>query len=173
LPSEIGYLHNLQFAYLYDNQLSGSIPTEIGGFGANTVSLHFYNNRFNGMLPSELGLVTGMTELQLANNTFEGRVPSEFGLLTNAYILYLSHNRDLNGTLPTELEQLTNIAGFDISDTSITGDVPSLLQDVQSSLSFERYYFNCSKHYPCPEDKPNPGTNAQYAKVPDEGDNGF
>ena len=60
IPPEIGDLTNLTHLYLYYNQLSGSIPPEIGNLASLTyLSLH--SNQLNGSIPPEIGDLTSLT----------------------------------------------------------------------------------------------------------------
>ena len=47
---------------LYDNSLSGSIPSELGSLSV-LVSLSLYVNQLTGPIPSELGSISGMRSI--------------------------------------------------------------------------------------------------------------
>ncbi|MYF78482.1 MAG: hypothetical protein F4180_00835, partial [Chloroflexi bacterium] len=53
IPSELGQLHNLAGLYLSGNQLTGSIPPELGQL-QNLTGLHLSGNRLTGCIPLEL-----------------------------------------------------------------------------------------------------------------------
>jgi len=82
IPSEIGFLVNLEYVLLDENELSGPIP-------------------------SEIGLLTMLNMLWLQNNALEGDVPSEIGLLTSLTSLYLFNNDIFS--LPAEVDQLLKV----------------------------------------------------------------
>ena len=57
VPSELGDLTGLTKLAVYNNQLSGYIPCELGRLGVTTrlASLRLDYNKFSGTLPSEMG----------------------------------------------------------------------------------------------------------------------
>jgi len=56
---------------LYNNQLSGSIPPELGNL-TDLESLRLNTNQLNGNIPPELGNLTNLTRLRLYNNQLSG-----------------------------------------------------------------------------------------------------
>ena len=74
-------LANLKELYLYDNQVSGEIPPELGNL-ANLRSLSLRDNQLTGEIPSELGSLTKMTLLRLEDNRLSGVVPQTLAGLT-------------------------------------------------------------------------------------------
>ena len=103
------------------NNLSGTIPPEIGGL-IYLQQLHLGGNQLMGTIPTEIGNLTNLEELVLANNqlTF---IPPEIGNLTNLQYLYLSDNQ-LTGSIPAELGSLTNLQYLDLLDNQLTGLIP-------------------------------------------------
>ena len=65
-------------------------------------SLEMESNNLSGSIPTELGLLTELLTLYLYDNTLTDSVPTELGLLTELSVMYLYKN-NLNGTIPTEL----------------------------------------------------------------------
>jgi Leucine-rich repeat (LRR) protein len=65
---------NLTKLYLYNNQLSDSIPSVFGNL-TNLTSLSLYNNRLSGSIPSELGNLTNLTYLYLRENQLTSGIP--------------------------------------------------------------------------------------------------
>ena len=65
-------------------------------------SLEMESNNLSGSIPTELGLLTELSKLDLKHNTLTGSIPTELGLLTELSVMYLYKN-NLNGTIPTEL----------------------------------------------------------------------
>jgi hypothetical protein len=64
------------------NQISGSIPTNLGNLN-NLQSLLLNNNQLNGTIPSEFGNLTSLGFLNLAQNLLIGDVPASFTNLVN------------------------------------------------------------------------------------------
>ena len=79
-----------------------SIPSELGLLHASLANLYLFNNLLTGTIPTELGLLTFVNDLELFNNSLTGSIPSELGRLSILNFLFLSNNR-LSGTLPSEL----------------------------------------------------------------------
>lgn len=95
----------------------------IGCVGGEVTRLRLYDSELTGQLPSELGLLTALTDLGLDRNQLTGSIPSELGLLTALRRLELFSNQ-LTGTIPAELEQLTAIATFLVYNNDLSGNMP-------------------------------------------------
>ena len=76
---------------------------------AKVTGINLFNNALSGTIPSELGHITGLTGLSFRINTISGTVPSELGRLTALKGIGLYNNR-LSGTLPTQLALLSPTA---------------------------------------------------------------
>ena len=76
---------------LSDNNLTGSIPAELGNLD-NLEALVFAYNSLTGSIPSELGNLGNLRLLELAHNSLTGPIPSELGSLDNLGTLWLAHN---------------------------------------------------------------------------------
>jgi len=53
IPPEIGNLTNLKYLYLDDNELTGSIPSEIGNL-TNLTGFYLQDNQLSGIIPDEI-----------------------------------------------------------------------------------------------------------------------
>ena len=107
---------------LSGNQLTGTIPTELGNLTA-LLRLFLNSNSLSGSIPTELGNLTNLTVLYLYNNQLTGTIPTELGNLTNLESLHLGGN-SLSGSIPTELGNLTNLRYFLLYDNQLTGTIP-------------------------------------------------
>ncbi|NQU66937.1 MAG: leucine-rich repeat domain-containing protein, partial [Candidatus Marinimicrobia bacterium] len=128
IPSELGNLTNLQVLHLYNNQLSGSIPSDLGNL-MNLTYLELSYNQLTGSIPPDLGSLTNLELLLLYNNQLSGSIPSELGNLTNLQRLYLSNNQ-LTGSIPLELSNLTNLQYLYLSNNQLTGSIPLELSNL-------------------------------------------
>ena len=70
------------------NQLTGSIPPEIGNL-TNLTYLNLRSNQLTGSIPPEIGNLTNLTRLWLNDNQLTGPIPPEIGNLTNLERLIL------------------------------------------------------------------------------------
>ncbi len=109
--------------YLYGNQLTGSIPPEIGNLGSLTyLSLH--DNELTGSIPPEIGNLTNLTTLRLHNNQLTGTIPMEIGNLTSLKYLYLYENQ-LSGAIPESINNLSQMDILYLHNNQFT-DLPAL-----------------------------------------------
>ena len=123
IPPEIGNLTNLTYLDLYDNQLTGVIPPEIGNL-TNLIVLRLSSNQLTGEIPSEIGNMTNLTYLSLSSNQLSGSIPPEIGNMTNLTSLYLGNNQ-LTGSIPPEIGNLTNLTELYLFNNQLTGSIPS------------------------------------------------
>ena len=79
--------------HLGNNQLTGSIPPEIGNL-TNLMCLGLHNNQLTGEIPSEIGNLTNLIGLQLSNNQLTGEIPESICNLVGGYfMIYISNNQ--------------------------------------------------------------------------------
>ena len=122
IPTELSDLTNLIRLQLYGNRLKGSIPPEIGNL-KNLVFLYLANNQLEGSIPPEIGELTKLEYIELGDNKLTGEIPSELGNLTNLIKLQLASNQ-LTGAIPAELGNLANLQYLDLDNNHITGAIP-------------------------------------------------
>ncbi len=94
--------------YLNSNQLSGTIPSQIGNLG-NLYYLILEYNQLSGTIPSEIGNLANLQYLLLNGNQLTGTIPAWTGnSLTNLWYLDLSSN-DLVGDIPSSIVNLSGL----------------------------------------------------------------
>ena len=91
IPDELGSLANLEELWLSENQLTGEISVELGS-PSNLVQLVLWGNELTGEIPAELGSLANLEELSLSENQLSGEIPVELGSLSNLVRLYLWGN---------------------------------------------------------------------------------
>jgi Leucine-rich repeat (LRR) protein len=128
IPPELGQLSNLEDLVLFSNQLSGTIPAELGQL-TNLTWLSLRGNQLSGTIPPELGQLTNLTELYLFSNQLSGTIPPELGQLSNLEYLRLSFNQ-LSGSIPPELGQLSNLKRLRLYYNQLCGEIPSELMNL-------------------------------------------
>ncbi len=125
IPSELGQLTNLIHLVLNQNQLGGAIPPVLGQL-TNLTWLGLWANQLSGTIPSELGQLTNLTQLDLEQNQLRGTIPPELGQLRELERFWLSNNQ-LSGSIPAEFGQLTNLTHFFLFDNNLSGCFPEEL----------------------------------------------
>lgn len=122
IPSEIGNLKKLTHIDLSENQISGSIPIEITTL-TNLESLDISNNQLSGIVPPELANLSNLRRLDLVNNELSGTIPPELGNLSNLTYLSIGINQ-LTGTILVELANLTNLTALKLYGNMLIGEIP-------------------------------------------------
>ena len=125
IPLELGNLANLTIMGLTDNQLSGTIPSELGNL-ANLTELFLNSNQLSGVIPPELGTLSNLRWLALSQNRLSGSILSALGNLSNLTRLDLREN-ELSGVIPPELGNLANLTMLGLSDNQLSGTIPPQL----------------------------------------------
>ncbi len=135
IPADLGNLTNLQQLWLYNNQLSGSIPAELGNL-TKLYSLALSNNQLSGSIPAELGNLSNLQGLLLSSNALSGIIPKELGNLSNLQTLDLSYNQ-LSGSIPAELGNLANLVHLYLHSNQFVGEIPSSVASLPNLTQFD------------------------------------
>ncbi len=109
---------------LFDNNLKGTIPSQIGDF-SKLESLNFDNNTLTGQVPIEIEkLASSLKRLSLSLNELEGEFPIQITKLVTLEKLDISRN-SLTGELPVEIGNLIELRTLLLGDNSLTGEIPN------------------------------------------------
>lgn len=116
---------------LQSNNLTGTLPTEIGDLTTLTV-LNLNFNNITGSIPSQVGNLTNLTELRFFRNDLSGVVPNEVFNLTNLTHLMLGYQKSkgltfANNQIPETIANLTQLDWLNLSQ------IP-LVQPLQPAL---------------------------------------
>ena len=114
----------------------------------DTDSLDLSNNQLTGSIPPEIGNLTNLTWLLLHNNELTGSIPPEIGNLTNLEYLWLYSNQ-LTGEIPSEIGNMTNLEGLNLYDNQLTGEIPESICDLNIDWSHSGF-FSISYNQFCP-----------------------
>jgi hypothetical protein len=80
--TEFGNMTNLEFFSMNDNDLTGTIPTELG-YLRNMTRMIFKDCFLSGTIPVQLGNMTRLENLSLESNLLTGTAPAEVCNLRN------------------------------------------------------------------------------------------
>ncbi len=116
---------------LHDNQLSGSLPSELDNL-TTLWDLILSNNHLGGSIPPQLGMMINLRHLFLDNNQLYGAIPPELGNMSDLEGIELSHNQ-LSGSIPPELGQLHVYEGLHLENNHLSGSIPPELGNLYST----------------------------------------
>jgi hypothetical protein len=127
LPPEVGNLTHLKALYLDKNQISGPVPAEIGNLTELQVA-RLGGNQFSS-IPAELTNLNKLVFLELWGNQLSGEIPKDLGNLSSLQELRLNSNQ-FTGSIPPELGKLTNLTHLNLSHNQLSGSIPPALGDL-------------------------------------------
>ncbi len=116
--------------YLNSNQLSGSIPPDLGDL-SGLQDLRLGSNQIGGSIPPELENLTSLQNLSLGRNQLTGSIPPDLGNLLNLRYMYLNNNQ-LTGSIPPELGDLANLIYLLLDSNQLTGGIPPALENLSN-----------------------------------------
>jgi Leucine-rich repeat (LRR) protein len=87
-------------------------------------SFDLSENELTGSIPTEITSLHGLLSLNLSGNQLGGGITSKFGLMQRIESLDLSRN-DLTGPIPESLTNLTFLSHLNLSYNNLSGRIPS------------------------------------------------
>ncbi len=132
IPPELGNMTNLRHLRLAHNQLSGSIPPELGNM-TNPTQLWLSDNQLSGSIPPELGNMTNLLLLELGSNQLSGLIPPELSRLNKLHTLSLPNNQ-ISGSIPPELGNMVNLVKLHLFNNQLSGSIPPELGNMTNLL---------------------------------------
>ena len=91
------------------NEMTGTMPSEIGQLMAMTSGLQFGWNDFTGKLPTQLGHLTDMEHtFRVTNNRFSQAIPTQLGRWTKLTNTFDLASNDFCNAVPTEVQALSS-----------------------------------------------------------------
>ena len=136
---------------LYNNNLSGFLPPEIGDLNSLD-RLQLFGNDLGGTLPPEIGDLQELSILYLSMNQFSGTIPDNFGNLDKLYFMALDGNQ-LSGIIPNDLGNIFTLAYLYLHNNNLSGCYP------QSLCDLALYYSNFNNN----PNLPDGGSDAGFA----------
>ncbi|CAN6216581.1 unnamed protein product, partial [Urochloa humidicola] len=114
----------LQRLYLYINNLSGELPSNVTA--TSLVELDVSTNRLTGVIPEALGDLKNLTFLGLYQNRLTGVIPASIGLLPRLNDIQIYDNQ-LSGELPPELGKHSPLGNVEVCNNNLSGTLPETL----------------------------------------------
>ena len=118
LPLPANSLPNLEELILYNNKLTGALPSLAISTMHRLRTLELDGNRFYGSLPAELP--QRIEKINLARNSLSGPIPESYRSLSSLEIARFEQNK-LTGKVPSIFEEMDSLKLFSLHDNKLTG----------------------------------------------------
>nr|XP_043606812.1 receptor-like protein kinase 7 [Erigeron canadensis] len=121
--NEVKSLSKLKSLQLFENELVGVFPPEIGEF-KDLVNLSLYRNKLTGTLPKQLGSWSDFNFIDVSENFLTGEIPPDMcknGVMTELLIL----QNNFTGQIPRSYSDCKTLTRFRVSDNMLSGVVPN------------------------------------------------
>ncbi|PIA37153.1 hypothetical protein AQUCO_03000017v1, partial [Aquilegia coerulea] len=119
---------NLDTLMLNSNQFGGMLPPSVGNFSNQLTKLYLYENRISGNIPTELQNLQSLIVLDLSTNFFTGSIPMGLGNLRMLQILSLEYNQ-LSGHVPYFLGNMSQLVELYLFNNFLDGNIFSTLEN--------------------------------------------
>lgn len=113
---------------LQKNELTGSIPSEIGTFSLAT-QIVLQDNKLTGTFPKEIAALENLTRIVLGNNKLTGTLPEQLENIKSLDVLWLNNN-SFTGTIPTQIYGMTLLQSLDLSSNKFSGSILDTFWDI-------------------------------------------
>ena len=104
------------------------------------VGINLDNNNLSGTLPSQISQLSALWSIQIKNNiSLTGAIPTQIGQLHDLLGLDLTHN-SLSGSIPAEIGQLSTLIKLDLSSNPFTGSLPITILNMSNLKELDLSY---------------------------------
>ncbi|KAH9707158.1 putative LRR receptor-like serine/threonine-protein kinase [Citrus sinensis] len=142
IPSSLGKCQNLISLNLSNNNLSGTIPTEVIGLSSLSIYLDLSQNQLNGPMPSNFGILKNLGFIDISEDKLSGEIPSSLGSCILLVQLIMNGNF-FQGNIPSSFSSLRGIENLDLSWNNLSGRIPKYLENFpflqNLNLSFNHF----------------------------------
>jgi Leucine-rich repeat (LRR) protein len=131
------YPPSLAYFYMNNNRMVGAFPNALAVL-PNVMSIRIYNNFLSGKLPTLWYDNGPLSQLMFYTNGFTGSLPDSLGNLRNLTILSGSYN-SLTGTIPLSYQQLLMLEQFNFSSNLLIGSISTLFESTDLFLQLQHF----------------------------------
>ncbi|XP_022734190.1 putative receptor-like protein kinase At3g47110 [Durio zibethinus] len=129
LPDDMcHHLPKLKALFLYDNQLSGNIPSSIGKCN-NLQYWSLARNQFTGLIPISIGNLTMLKVVDLAGNKLEGNFPPMTTVRRLERLLLWGNN--LSGNILNSISNASLLKDLELQYNFFSGIIPNSLGNLR------------------------------------------
>ncbi|CAI8594673.1 unnamed protein product [Vicia faba] len=136
LPSLVEAL-NLTQVDLAKNNLIGKIPDDFGKLQKLTV-LRLHANNFTGEIQESIGHLKSLTEFNVFMNKFSGTLPINFGLSSKLEYFHIAMN-NFKGRLPENLCYHGMLKNLTVYENNLSGELPKSLGNCSTLVELKVY----------------------------------
>ncbi|MCC6752550.1 MAG: hypothetical protein IT266_01055 [Saprospiraceae bacterium] len=115
--------------------------------GTRVYLVNLWDNGLSGTIPSEIGFLTGMAEFSLGMSDLEGPIPPSIGQLSNLSVLNLRRS-GVQGDLPAALGQCTKLIQLYLGDNRLVGKIPESLANCKDLSAIQMGKNQFSGNFP-------------------------
>ncbi|HET8859378.1 T9SS type A sorting domain-containing protein [Marivirga sp.] len=119
----------------HDCSFTGTILPEV--FRPRLLEIRVFNNQLTGEIPVEIGNSPLMDQFNVAGNQLTGTIPTTIGALRNVWDFNLSRNQ-ITGSIPVEIGQMDSLKYLFLEDMLLTGEVPT---EILNCRKLEGFWF--------------------------------
>ncbi|GAB4844053.1 Receptor-like kinase tmk4 [Ancistrocladus abbreviatus] len=130
-PDSFSSFPNLQNLRLSYNNLTGSLPSSLGGSEIQNLWLNNQKMGLSGSL-NVMGTLTQLAQVWLHANSFSGSIP-DLANCTNIFDLQLRDNQ-LTGIVPSSVMSLPNLQNISLQNNKLQGPLPVFPKTVTVEL---------------------------------------
>ncbi|KAL3744864.1 hypothetical protein ACJRO7_014037 [Eucalyptus globulus] len=124
IPGSIFALRNLSDLYVYETNVSESIPQAVSAANLRVIDLSL--NNLMGNIPEVFGQLKNLYCLNLEFNQLSGGIPEGIASLPALSDIRLSNN-NLSGTIPPDFGKFSPLRRFEVAFNNLTGALPKQL----------------------------------------------
>jgi Leucine-rich repeat (LRR) protein len=129
ISSKISNWSKLKSLGLYQTDISGTLPSELGRMPLEALSLS--STELEGSLPIQFYEISTLQWFVASHASLTGTLETNIGNLRDLQTLNLVHC-PISGTIPTEIGLLTQLEWFQLAHTGIEGTIPNELSELSS-----------------------------------------